>query len=1138
MALGSAAVTKRGPSSRRVACVLLPRAVVAAAGVSAGVGTALLGLGAMPLGVAFAQSSVPPDAQTQGFSGRDFGGMDLPASPQKLAMSFSGMRGWSWREGAATRMLLERDVRVTIGPYRFVADRAVVWMEPVTVKGADGSPVAADQVAVFFENARDPAGPGEGGSAQGAAGPGGAGQWLSQSASRLLVTGLIVGEPDVPPTVAVDVPMRDARPASPFVGEAEARLSRYLTALASRDESAPGERAVADGGTGGRRPSIRVNDPVNAAEADPLPQGFGEPPTGAGGRDLTLDTRLAAGISPIAPSARVIAPRDGLIEFYCPDPKLVEVDPAAQGPASGSEALGATRAFIMNGGVTAQYDTIGRRQSVQMTAARGVVFLAKSPGADQGMKLTAEDVLGVYLEGDVQVTVRSRPDITSGAFQPDQYVLRGNRVYYDLKRNSAVLLDAVFWTYDQERGMPLYLRAGVLRQRSLREFSAEKATLANVSFAEPHFAIGASSVTITRDTSSEGRAFNTYDARDVVFTAGGVPLAYLPKVSGEFKPSPLRRIEFERVARSNVVRTVWDMYTILGMDAPEGNRWDLLIDGYLDRGLGVGTDLRWRRTDIDGSLLAYYINDQGEDHLSSGADRDPPQENRGLILGDNIWRMDEHWTLFAEGTYISDEAFVDSFFRREAETRREFTNSLYLRRLEDTEAITAELRGTFNDFVSNQYLLESQGYQVEKLPDLAYHRVGEDLFDGLISYTGEARYTAMNLVFDSPTLANHGYDTRERANAGFGLLPTQRLQDVLSAGGFDEDTVSRFDTRHDFEVPLSLGPINVTPFAVGRVTAYDTDFSRYRGGGAAGENDADRERYWGATGVRAATSLTRTDSSIESDAFDIHGVRHIITPSVTAWTSGTNLEQNDLPVYDESVESIADGSAVRLGLNNTWQTHRPGTSPGTRGTMRSVDWLKLNTDYVWSSGEVDIESPFGRFIEARPERSSFGDFFTGDAILQLTDAVAITADVLYDVNESSTSRTAAGAIIDHGFGFSTFAEFRSLDQLDSKNLDFGAKYELSRKYALTAVTVYDLDAEEFQSVGGRIIRRFPQWTVELGFHVSTITDESSIGFVLSPVGATGETRRRIFTREFDDIAPTARERDAVSDRLDDGPFGD
>lgn len=1072
-----------------------------------------VGLGAARFASAQASEQGAPAAAT--FSGRDFGGVDFPARPQRLSLSFSGMRGWSWREGAASRLLFEKHVRVTIGPYKFVADRATVWMEPVTAGGAP-----ADQIAVYFENARDPAGPGEGGIGTG---PAGTAAWLSQSASRLLVTGLIVGDPDSPPTVAVDVPMRDERPGGAFVPEGEARLARYLASLES-----PSEGAGAGPLSVERGPTVRVYDPSGVAETDPLPQAVGVPPTGPGGRDLSIDTRAHLGGSPISPRTKALAPREGLVEFYCPNPKLVEVDPSSEGAAAG-----ATRAFLMNGGLTVQYDTVGRKQTVQLSAARGVVFLAKAPGADQGMKFSADDVLGVYLEGDVQATVSTRPDLSRGSFQPDQYVLRGNRVYYDLKKNSAIVLDAVFWTYDQERGMPLYLRAGALRQRSLREFSAEKATLANVSFAEPHFAVGASSVTVTRDTEGSGRALNTYEARDVVFTAGGVPLAYAPKVSGEFKPSPLRRIEFERLAGSSVVRSVWDMYTLLGMNAPEGNRWDLLVDGYLERGLGVGTDLRWRRTDIDGSVLAYYIHDSGTDHLSSGADLDPPQENRGLIEAENIWRLDEHWTLFAEGSYISDEAFVDSFFRRDAETRREFVNSLYIRRLEGSEAITGEVRGTFNDFISNQYLLESQGYAVEKLPDFAYHRVGEDLFNGTLSYTGHARVTAMNMVFDSPTLASHGYNSRTRAEAGFGLQPTDRLKNTLEAGGLDEDTVTRFDSRHDIEAPLSLGALNVTPFAVGRFTGYDTDFSRYN-------NDANDEtqRHWGSVGVRAATSLTNTDTGAEFDALDIHGLRHIVTPSLTAWTSGTNIEQDDLPVYDEDVESIADGSAVRLGMNNTWQTHRPGTSPGTRGTMRSVDWLKINTDYIWSSGEVDSESPFGRFIEARPERSTLGDFFSGDAILQLTDAVAITADVLYDANESTVNRTAAGMIVDHGYGFSTYAEFRSLDPLSSRNLDFGARYELSRKYEVAVRGVYDLDANDLQSVSGRIVRRFPQWTVEVGFRTSTITDESGFGIVFTPVGATGETRRRIFTRQYDDAAPTALQRDAVRDRMDFGPFAE
>lgn len=1065
-----------------------------------------------------------PQQPAPAFSGRDFGGVDLPVSAQTLSLSFSGARAWSWREGTTSRLFFERDVRIAIGPYRFVADRAVIWMEPVSVTPSGAAAQNADQIAVYLENARDPSGPGEGGT--------GSGAWLSQSATRLLITGLIASDPDAPPAIAVDIPMRDARPSSLFVAEAEARLARHLVAVTSPgEEQLPGEQRpngptiVSPDGEPirGRTPTIRAIDSATVAEADPLPEAVGEPPPGPGGRDLSIDTRP---VSPLAVRKPAIAPKDGLIQLYSPDTKLVDLpaDVSVPGSVPG-------RAIVMSGGMTVQYDTPGRRQSVQLTAARGVVFLNRPPEGGSLLALSQKDVSGVYLEGDVQATVRTTPSADAGGPQPDQYVLRGSKVYYDVQRNSAVVLDAVFWTYDQERGMPLYLRADVLRQKSLQQFTAEKATLANVGFAEPSFAIGASSVTVTRDTASSGRSLNTYEARDVVFTAAGVPLAFLPKVSGEFKPSPLRRLEFESAAGSNVVRTVWDMYTVLGLDAPAGNRWDLLLDAYLERGPGVGTDLKWTRTDIDGSLLAYYIYDSGQDRLSSGAERDAPQESRGLLLGENIWRLDEHWSLFAEGSYISDEAFIDSFFRREAQTRREFASSLYLRRIEDSEAITAEIRGTFNDFIANQYLLQSLGYQTQKLPEFQYYRIGEDLFDGLISYNGEARFTSTNLVFDSPTLASHGYDTGKRARAAFDLLPTDRLSRVLQEAGFDEDSVTRVDTRHDFEVPLSVGPINVVPFAVGRVTAYDTDFAQYNA-----DEGVDRERFWGAGGVRAATSVTRVDESFTSDFLDLSGIRHIVTPSLTAWSAGTNVDQSKLPIYDESVESVAEGTTVRAGISNVWQTHRPGTSPGTRGTMRSVDWLRINNDYIWASGDVDVESPFGRFIEARPERSNLGEFIANDAVLQLTDAVALTGDFLYDVESNQAARITSGVIIDHGFGFSTFAEFRSLEQLSSRYFDFGARYELTRTYAMTVQTVYDLDQDEFQSIGGRISRRFPQWTVEVGFSVDTITDEFGIGVVFSPVGASGEDRRRVFTRQYDDIAPTPRERDAVRDRADYGPF--
>lgn len=294
----------------------------------------------------------------------------------------------------------------------------------------------------------------------------------------------------------------------------------------------------------------------------------------------------------------------------------------------------------MSGGMTVQYDTPGRRQSVQFTAARGVVFLEPPAKGRQPSALSQKDVSGVYLEGDVQATAgaQHRP-ADAGGPQPDQYVLRGSKVYYmTCSAIAAVVLDAVFWTYDQERGMPLYPRADVLRQKSLQQFTAEKATLANVGFAEPSFAIGASSVTVTRDTASSGRSLNTYEARDVVFTAAGVPLAFLPKVSGEFKPSPLRRLGSSRAAAgSNVVRTVWDMYTVLGLDAPPATAGTSCSTRTLSEARCWAPDLKWTRTDVDGSLLAYYLKkfltpEQQEKLPKVGGDQKKGGKKRGCCV--------------------------------------------------------------------------------------------------------------------------------------------------------------------------------------------------------------------------------------------------------------------------------------------------------------------------------------------------------------------------------------------------------------------------------------------------------------------------------------------------------------------------
>lgn len=929
-----------------------------------------------------------------------------------------------------------------------------------------GSP-GERQVAVYFVNLREARATGDAGGA------------IQQTAERLLVVARVHGDGwslRAESTMGHRPEGADEANPAALLAEGEQRFSRYLTENAGQSDAA--------------KPTAET---------------------------------------PAVPGAPGVEDTSGVINFFSTSSQVVE------GSRPGESAA------LLSGGMTAQLQTWDARGRVlptlQLTAERAVVFL--KGGAEAGFdRYKAENVEGIYLEGDVNAT-------------NGQYTLRGARVYLDVKSQRAIVLDAVFWTYDAKRGMPIYLRADTIRQESRNQWSAEHARVANVAFAEPHFAIGATSVTITRKDAAtldageagagagggegggsapgSGGDFGTteVDARWVSFDAGGIPLAFAPRIKGEIKPSPLKRVTYENYANDNVVRSTWDMHTLFGVDAAAGNEFDLRLDGYFERGVGVGPEINWRNDAMNGAFTGYFIHDNGTDHLTSGDEIDHDGENRGWLLGENIWRISDKWTLFSEGSYISDETFVDAFFEREAETRREFTNSLYARRMTDNDMVTAEIRGSFNDFISNEYLLQSLGYQTEKLPEVGYLLQSESLFGGVVSYSGEAKYSRLNLNFSEPKLRELGFNTPRRSRAGFGLLPNQSLADVLEAQGLNEDAVNRFDSRHEIEVPLTAGPVNVVPFAVGRFTAYDTDFDDFD------PRNYDPYRLWGAGGLRLSTAVQHVDDSVRSEFFDLTRLRHILEPSVTGWHSGTTIDQTSLPIYDDDVESLANATTVRAGVRNTWQTQRGG-----EGHLRSVDWLTINTDYVWSSGEADIESPFGRFIEARPEHSNMGRFFTTDAVMNVTDAVALTGSWLFDTEEGTTARSTGGIIIDHGEGFTTYYGIRQLDPVSSLLMDFGARYELTRKHAVSVYGVWDPGIDKFQSIGASVTRRFPQWTVSANIDVDEIADDFGVSVTLRPVGLASETRRRIFTRDEATAAAIMGTPKVRDGRLDYGPFKD
>lgn len=874
----------------------------------------------------------------------------------------------------------------------------------------------------------------------------GAAPAVSQSGDRLLVTALVSG--DV--SISADVFER-GRAYGPFVGDAEYRLSQRLAQIAS-------------------------GDPTFVASA--LDSGDWRPPP-AYRLDL-IDTPGADAANP--DQAAPAIPQQAVVTFHGPDRTLVTGDDE--------------NALVISGGVAVQFEDVANGQRLHLSSDSAVVFLEPRE-LDRIDGFTPDDVRGVYLEGGVIAT-------------DGDYTMRGPRMYYDLSANTGVILDAVFWTYDSQRELPLYLRADVIRQEADNRWAAENARFANVEFFEPHFAIGATSVALTRRPRSDGSSAFSIDAEGVGYQVNGGPAIPLPRFKGELDGSRAPRVSFRTRDGNPIVYTRWNLYGLLGLEQPDGVTTDLLLDGYFERGGALGLDARWNTLENDGSFFAYYFRDDGVDNLGSGFEINRDNADRGTILGENRWDINSDWTLFTEVATVSDPAFFDAIFPDIADTRRELRTGAYLRRQRDHDVFALDVSGTLDDYVVNEYLLQSRGYQVARLPEALYDRVDLQLFGAPITHFGQTRIGMVEARLSTENAIEYGLDTPERSLRGIGTLPNQSPSDVLTTLGFPQREIARFDTRHELSAPLRAGAWTITPRAVGRITAYDDDFAEYS------PNEDDHYRVWGGVGADLTTSFVRVNNLVDSSLWDLHRMRHIIEPTVSFWWADASVESQDLPVFDEQVEALNEGSLFRLGLRNTWQTKRGGL-----GALRSVDWLTLDVNYVKSSDDAPRSSSLGRVFNDRPELGTYGEFFQADATMWLTDAVALTGFSVYDIEDTSGTYASAGFFIDHGVGFSTYADLRYLDVIDSTLLHAGASYRLTSKYAVDGAVLYDFEDEEFQSTSAAISRRFPQWTVRLGLTYDDLRDDLGASVVLRPIGLKPYDQRRlaIFPEERDYRAP-------------------
>jgi hypothetical protein len=1029
-------------------------------------------------------------ATSPSFTGRDFGGVRFKQAVVQGKLSFVGSRAWSWTDGNARRLLLEGDVAVIIGGYRFSAKRAAAWMEQVP-----GAPDKdTEQVFVYFEqlgSAGDPAGS------------------VSMTSDRLPVRGVIEVEGGI--ELKADLLTQTPPPpaAGAFPKEAEAALVKSLKRelgipevtepapvphLSKRRGQAPTAAPESKPPVPSVAPPTVADTPRQPDETSPKTPPTGEPPPQAPPAAAPPTTLTPEATPTGKPSAadlehEPIFSRRGVVAIAPPRDQVVIVE--------GKEE----NAIIITGGIAIQYADQATGRILQMTAQRAVVFTEPGKLADVS-RMGADRVHAIFLEGDVSAS--------DGTF-----TVRGPQLCYDLRLNKAFMPDAVFWTYDQKRRLPLYVRAKSLRQESAREFVAKDAVVTNSPFFDPELALGASTVTITkqvREVESDQPAVGPpapahkemrtiVDASNITVNAMGVPVFYWPTYSGDPSTFPIKDIRLEnRSGSGGALKTTLNAYSLLGLKRPGDMTADLFTDFYFERGLGLGTKLQWDRRDNQGGVQAYMLpSDRGVDVLKNGVHINHDGEFRGFFAAEERYRLDEHWSLLIEASSISDPNFIEGFFQAMAEDRREFTNRLMARRVEANSYFSLEAKGTFDDTLFNEYLLQSQGYAVNKTPEARYVRQADDLladsYPGLITYSSEYRAGSMSLAFDEVTASERGFTSNAAAQRAFGINANQSIADRLMAEGLFEHPVTRLDTRQELSVQTSIGNVQVNPFAVGRVTYWDDSFDAFS------PNQNNQTRLWSAVGARFSTTMQRVYESVDSSILDIHRIRHIIEPNATVWYSGTSIEEGDLPVYDKEVEQLVDGGMTRVGITQTFQTQRGGP-----GQWHSVDLLTLSTDFVFSSSDAPRTSPIGRFFDYRPELSNAGNYFVADGVLRVTDATSITGGVVYDMDLHQQATRDIGILVRQAPQLLMVADLRYVNAMDATYLNLGAQYQLTDKYTALLGATYDATHGGFQSTVIEMHRRFSSTVLGVAVAYNDISGETSFGIVFQPYGATSEAR--------------------------------
>ncbi len=741
---------------------------------------------------------------------------------------------------------------------------------------------------------------------------------------------------------------------------------------------------------------------------------------------------------------------------------------------------------------------------LELEADNAVVFysggaLSGEEKAKEGEAFGGGSMQAIYMSGNVVMAEGQR-------------TIRADEMYYDFQDKRALAVNAVVRNFDAERGIPIYVRAAKLRRISEEKFSAENAMVTSSEFYMPQFALTASSVIITDTTAIDAQkgkvSRDSYDIKmsDVRFKAGKRTLFYLPYLHANFeRPDvPIKSIS---TGHDNTfgtyVESRWYLSRILGLKEPKGTDSTLLLDYFSKRGFGSGIDIKYDREDYYGKILGYVINDHGEDRLGrirSLKDIEPSEELRGRFTWQHRQFLPYHWQLTTGVSYLSDEHFLESFYRREYHTGEKQETYVHLKRLQDNWALSFLGKTRINGFAD----------ELEELPGIEFHLEGQSLF--------EDKFT----LYSDTELAR----LRQRIGKDHSESPILGATPPIATDMIDvsEERFAFVSHRTELDMPLNAEPFKIVPYVAG---TYGHDgrsgFRRTLVDGSDTGSLGEKNIFIGEAGIRVfPRPYWKIYPNVKSRLWDLSGLRHIVRPYLTA------------VVYGESDDVVEQRDAVSVGVSQRLLTKR-----GQEGQQKTVEWMRLDTEVTLlnHTGEPEDASP-DRYIWARPivplrvlsapeifngdlisndGRKDTGlhrfenwgprrNYFSADYIWRLSDTSAILSDLNFDIQSCVVQQFNVGYShlvwpnLSYYIGSRYLRRVRVLEEEGSNAFVFAATYVLDPRYTIVFAQEYDFDYGVNVRSDVTLLRRYHRVYYSLTFSADESLDRKAVMFSIWPQG--------------------------------------